>query len=240
MIAESLGCDVTPGHARATHRRPVPGANPPTVLPFPPRGDASAMDDDEAALVERARTHDASAWSVLYRRHHAALFRHVLYLVGRSNVAEDLTQETFARALVSLPSFVGRSSFTTWLHGIALNLVRTNYRSHERATRAQDQLSRIHATHGAFVEPEGELADQHRTRVLYAMLDKLTAPLREAFVLRYVHGMTAAEAATALGIEPGAVRVRAHRAREQLEAEVARLHAAAVAKAAAAGEEPTS
>jgi RNA polymerase sigma-70 factor (ECF subfamily) len=116
------------------------------------------------------------------------------------------------------------------LHGIALNLVRTNYRSHERATRAQDHLTRIQATHGAAVEPEGELADQHRTRVLYAMLDKLTAPLREAFVLRYVHGMTAAEAATALGIEPGAVRVRAHRAREQLEAEVARLHAAAIAK----------
>ncbi|MBX7081211.1 MAG: RNA polymerase sigma factor [Nannocystaceae bacterium] len=187
-----------------------------------PRG--AAVDDDEA-LVERARRHDAGAWAQLYRRHYAGLYRHVHALVGRANVAEDLTQETFARALVALPSFTGRSSVATWLHGIALNLARTDWRSLERASRAHAELARMPARDEHEHEGEHALARSQRTALLYVLLDQLSASLREAFVLRYVEGMSAAEAATALGIEPGAVRVRAHRAREQIEAALARVHA---------------
>jgi RNA polymerase sigma-70 factor (ECF subfamily) len=203
------------------------GADPTNVMPLHARADRprAAQDDDEADLIARAKARDPSAWAALYRRHHAPLFRHVLHLVGRSNIAEDLTQEAFARALVSLASFSARSSLSTWLHGIALNLVRTEYRSGERASRAQSQLAhQLAASATDCAGPERDLAQSHRTSLLYAMLDKLTPALREAFVLRYVEGSSANEAAEVLGIEPGAVRVRAHRAREQIEAMLAELH----------------
>jgi len=203
-----------------------------TVLPFPKGARDTAPSTPEASdrvdaddeLVQRARRDDMTAWALLYRSHHGSVLRHVLCLVGTSGAAEDITQETFARALVSLRSFSGRSSFATWLHGIALNLVRTDWRSKERAVRAQDQLVLIQATQElASGELDRDLARTRRTQMLYGLLEKLTVPLREAFVLRYVRGLSASEAGAVLGIEPGTVRVRAHRARELLEAELAQL-----------------
>ena len=203
-----------------------------TVLPFPtgsrdvqpPITQVDAPVDSDDELVQRARRDDMTAWALLYRSHHGSVFRHVLCLVGTSSAAEDITQETFARALVSLRSFSGRSSFATWLHGIALNLVRTDWRSKERAVRAQDQLVMIQATQElASGELDRDLARTRRTQLLYGLLEKLTVSLREAFVLRYVRGLSANEVAEILGIEPGTVRVRAHRARELLEAELVQL-----------------
>ncbi|HET6581877.1 MAG TPA: RNA polymerase sigma factor [Nannocystaceae bacterium] len=199
-----------------------------TVLQFPGGAPADADEtervDIDAELVERARRDDMTAWALLYRSHHGSVFRHVLGLVGTATAAEDITQETFARALVSLRGFTGRSTFATWLHGIALNLVRSDWRSKERAVRAQDQLSLIQATQElAGGELDRQLARTRRTAVLYGLLEKLSIPLREAFVLRYVRGLSASEAGAILGIEPGAVRVRAHRARELMETELARL-----------------
>ena len=200
-----------------------------TVLQFPvptpePVHEATSRGDTESELVARARRDDMTAWALLYRAHHGSVFRHVLALTGRASVAEDLTQETFARALVSLRNFTGRSTLSTWLHGIALNLVRTDYRSKERAVRAQDQLMLIQATQElAGGELDRDLARTQRAQVLYGLLDKLSVSLREAFVLRYLRGLSANEAADVLGIEPGAVRVRAHRARELLESELAQL-----------------
>ena len=113
-----------------------------TIVPFPghacatePTAEHGGAPDDEATLIERARRDDMTAWALLYRRHHGSVLRHVLHMTGKSSAAEDLVQETFARALVALPSFSGRSAFRTWLHGIAINLVRNDYRSTQRAQR---------------------------------------------------------------------------------------------------------
>jgi RNA polymerase sigma-70 factor (ECF subfamily) len=198
-----------------------------TVVPFPGASSPEVRaEDEESALIERARRDDMTAWALLYRRHHGSVLRHVLHLTGKSSVAEDLVQETFARALVALASFSGRSTFRTWLHGIAINLVRNDYRVTQRAARAQDQLVAIAAVRElAAGELDGDLARTRRTEVLYGMLARLSDALREAFVLRYVEGLSAAEAGAQLGIEPGTVRVRAHRAREMLDAELARIYA---------------
>jgi RNA polymerase sigma-70 factor (ECF subfamily) len=203
-----------------------------TVVPFPGRAAAAEpceptrVELSESDLIERARREDMTAWALLYRRHHGTVLRHVLHLTGKSSIAEDLVQETFARALVALGTFSARSSFRTWLHGIAINLVRSDYRRVQYAARAQDQLIAIEAMRDlADGELDRDLARARRTELLYALLDKLSDALREAFVLRYVEGLSAAEAGAQLGIEPGTVRVRAHRARELIDGELARLHA---------------
>ena len=72
------------------------------------------------------------------------------------------------------------------------------------------------------VDIEQTYEDEVRTKVLYRALDTLPVQLREAFVLRDLMGMPPAEAADNLGITKGNLAVRAHRARTQLSAELAR------------------
>ena len=207
-----------------------------SVVPPAPSGSGPAdarapgmHDEPTAALLERARRDDMAAWSLLYRTHYRGVLRHVCSLVGSQGVAEDLTQETFARAFAGLRSFGGKSTFSTWLHGVGLNVVRGYWRSRSRTERTQQELELVAATRElASGDLDRDDLDRNyqrhrRVQVLYTVLDELSEGLREAFVLRYIEGLSAAEAGQQLGVEAGAVRVRAHRARKHVETRLAAL-----------------
>lgn len=191
----------------------------PTVVPLHPVQDVPGSPQPTVErLVERAQRGELAAWAMLYRGHYAGVLRHLCGLVGSREHAEDLAQETFARAMAGIESFSGKSTFSTWLHGVALNVARGHWRAGDRRARAQAQLELIEATQQLRT---GELDREHqrklRVRVLFTVLDELTETLREAFVLRYVEGLSATETAERLGIAAGTVRVRAHRARTLVE-----------------------
>lgn len=177
----------------------------------------------ERRLVERARAGDGPAWARLYQRHFDGLFRDLLFLVEDSAAAEELVQETFASALVSLHRFDHRSSFGTWLRGIGHNLVRNHWRSRSRRGRAYERLERGASEQHEGPDPEALHLRQQRARVLSRLLETLPAAHREVFVLREVQGLEVAEVAERLGISAGNVRVRANRARARLRSELERL-----------------
>jgi RNA polymerase sigma-70 factor, ECF subfamily len=81
---------------------------------------ASAM-ESSADLVARACGGDVSAFETLYRGHVGRVYGLCLRMTGQPEAAEDLTQDTFVNAWRSLPGYEGRSSFSTWLHRIAVN-----------------------------------------------------------------------------------------------------------------------
>lgn len=168
---------------------------------------------DETAWVRRARAGDVAALESLYRAHFRDLLRHVSYATGDVAVAEDLTQESFARAFAKLGEFDERSSFRVWLRGIARNLVRKRWRSAERQSRA---FAKVEHAPTSGHEPETELVRDRRAEVLRVALERLPAAQREAFVLCDVEGMSAAEAAVLTETTPVNVRVRATRARARL------------------------
>lgn len=184
-----------------------------------------AADDSEAALVARARDGDMQAWAVLYRTHFPALVRHVRFLTSDPGLTEELVQEAFARALVKLPTFDGRATLSTWLHGIALNIVRNHWRAQRNTATAHERLRTIHEATDAAVTPRLDQAhlSRKKTEVLYAVLETLPENLREAFVLRDLQGNTPAEAAAKLGISPGNLSVRASRARDRIRRELEQL-----------------
>lgn len=181
--------------------------------------------DDVAVLVEQARGGRTDAWAQLYQLHFAPVFRHVRYLAGDHTAVEDLVQEAFARALVSLRDFDGRSSFSTWLHGVALNVVRNHWRSTASTAKAHERLRAIHEVREAV--PHAGLDRTHlvreRAKIVYAVLAEMPEHLREAFVLRDLEGLPPHEAAAQLGISPGNLAVRATRARQRLRAELEKL-----------------
>lgn len=179
--------------------------------------------DLEATLVSRAIAGDGRAWTRLYQDHFQSLYTDLLYLVGEPSAAEELCQETFASALVSLRRFDGRASFSTWLRGVGHNLVRKHWRSKARRGRAYSRLGSGSPTSDPSADPEGHHLQDRQAEVLAAVLEELPDSLREVFVMRDVQGLSPEEIAARLGLRPGNVRVRANRARNRIRAELAKL-----------------
>lgn len=169
------------------------------------------------ALVRRARDGDMQAWSRLYRDHFDGLFRHLRYLTGCPHLAEELVQETFVQALVSIARFDGAARFSTWLHGIGLNVTRRHWRSQRSTAKAHAKLTEVEAIRGAGgVTPDRDVLARQRVDVLYAALEQLPEHLREAFILRELQQLPPTEAAAQLGITTNNLAVRASRARARL------------------------
>ncbi len=173
-------------------------------------------------LVERAKAGDMQAWARLYQDHFDGLYRHLRYLTGDCQVAEELCQETFVQALCCVARYDGRSRFSTWLHGIGLNVVRHHWRSQRSTAKAHARLTAVEELReqGGVPEPDREVLAQQRARALYAALEQLPIHLREAFVLRELEGLAPSEAAQQLGISANNLAVRASRARARLRKEL--------------------
>jgi RNA polymerase sigma-70 factor (ECF subfamily) len=200
-----------------THLRPVPAASPAPAT-SPATAPASAGRERMVEqLVQRAQAGEMSAWSRLYQDNFERIYRHVRALTGDASVSEELVQETFVQALLRISSFDGRSAFSTWLHGVAINVVRNNWRAQKSTARAHARLEVVHAVEArGSDELDGPMHRQQRVKALYAALETLPDHLRVAFVLRDLEGLSPDEAADRLGISPGNLAVRATRARQRI------------------------
>ncbi len=185
----------------------------------------SQAGDEREQLVSRAATGNVEAWSQLYQQYHPRIFRHLRFMSGDSAVAEDLTQECFATAMVAIKDFHGRSSFSTWLHGIAINVFRRQRRWQKNTSKAHERLEQMAARKASAPghDPDRRNLQKTRAQVLYAVLDELPDNLREVFILRDLQGLSEREIAAQLSISPGNVAVRATRARARIRKELERL-----------------
>lgn len=138
----------------------------------------------------------------------ADVWRLCAYL-GRGFDPDDLTQETYERALASLPRFRGESSARTWLLGIARRVCADHIR---RAGRERAAVARL-------VDPT-PMADPADSIALQDLLAGLDDDRRAAFVLTQIIGLAYVEAAEALGCPIGTIRSRVARARAELLASV--------------------
>lgn len=196
---------MTPG----SHLRPVPAhAEAPAAPPLP-----RATTEQ---LVERAKAGEMSAWSRLYQDHHERIYRHVRALTGDASLSEELVQETFVQALLKIGSFDGRSALSTWLHGVAINVVRNHWRSQRSTAKAHARLEVVKSYDLGGEAPDGAVHQRQRVKALYAALETLPDHLRVAFVLRDLEGLSPEEAAEQAGISTGNLAVRATRARQKI------------------------
>jgi RNA polymerase sigma-70 factor (ECF subfamily) len=153
----------------------------------------------EAAL--RARRGDDAAATAFVRATQADVWRLCTHL-GSPAGAEELTQETYARAFAGLHRFAGRSSARTWLLGIARRVCAD-------AVRVAVRDRSLPAAAGSAPDPAEGVA-------LRALLDALDPERREAFVLTQLVGLSYAEAAEVCGCPLGTIRSRVARARAEL------------------------
>jgi RNA polymerase sigma-70 factor, ECF subfamily len=183
---------------------------------------------DEPALIERARSGDREAFSVLVSRHASAILSTAWRIVGERTEAEDVAQETFLAAFRALPRFRAEARFATWLYRIAVNKCRDRLRA--RASRPEVETTPGDAD-GAAPEPVGEtvehrspeevLLERQRASSLERAIHHLPELYREAFVLRHVEGLSYEDMSEALGVDGSTLRMRVYKARAQLSRELA-------------------
>ena len=177
-----------------------------------PSPSAPRVDLDDQDLVERARS-DRSAFAELYRRHVEPVYAFAYRRAGSREVAEEATSATFEKALRSIGSFEWRpTGVRPWLYRIASNEVANIYRRSAVANgpRGQSALRELapDVEHGGSPEVDG-LAVAEPLRQAVA---ELPTRYREAITLRYLSGLSADEAAVAMGCSKPMLAVTLHRA----------------------------
>ena len=160
---------------------------------------------------------DRDAAAAFVRATQRQLRRFLQHLAGPEEL-DDLTQETYLRALRSLPGFAGRSSARTWLYTIARRVAV----DHVRAAVVRPRIARVEDWQGAADAALG--AERPRFEddlALRDLLGALSAERREAFVATQLLGLSYAEAAEVCDCPVGTIRSRVARAREDLVAALA-------------------
>jgi RNA polymerase sigma-70 factor, ECF subfamily len=182
--------------------------------------DAPAASD--SALLDRARGGEADGFSALMRRYNRRMYRIARSIVGNDNDAQDVVQHAYVCAYARLDQFAGASAFSTWLTRIVINEGLARRKSAERARRIDVRPSAPDWRSGttAIANPEDDASRRELASLLEAAIDELPESYRVTLVLREIEGLSTAEAAACLAISEEAVRVRLHRARALLRADL--------------------
>lgn len=163
------------------------------------------MSDSASDLVRRARSGDRAAASRLIDDFHVRIYAYHRRLAGDAIDAEDLTQQTFAKAWQSLGSFAGRSTVSAWLHGIAYHVF-VDWLRRRRPTDFRDEAW-WDACPDPF-QPFTELAARDAASAVWRATDTLPDELRQTLHLHYYQELTLQETADALGIAVSTVKHR--------------------------------
>ena len=224
---QNAGPPLQPGLARpAPHPHDAPAPFPRSSVEALPEVDEEADEPDVFAqpapegvdvwaLVHRAQQGDAEAFGELYDHYVTMVHRYVYHRVGDRALAEDVTSETFVRALrrIDSLSFQGRD-VGAWLVTIARNIVLDHVKSSryrlEVATADMRDADRV--TDG----PEDAVVTHLANKELLECVQQLGSEQQECIVLRFIHGLSVSETAEIMGKKDGAIKALQHRAVRRL------------------------
>ncbi|MFD4830980.1 ECF subfamily RNA polymerase sigma factor, BldN family [Streptomyces uncialis] len=173
-----------------------------------------AADSDSARmmeLVERAQSGEAEAFGRLYDQYSDTVYRYIYYRVGSKATAEDLTSETFLRALRRIGTFTWQGrDFGAWLVTIARNLVADHFKS---------SRFRLEVTTGEMLDaneversPEDSVLEALSNAALLEAVRRLNPQQQECVTLRFLQGLSVAETARVMGKNEGAIKTLQYRA----------------------------
>jgi RNA polymerase sigma-70 factor (ECF subfamily) len=184
---------------------------------------------DEAALVARAKSGDAEAFTELVQHYDRRVFRMAKQITQNDEDAEDVLQETFLKAYSHLDSFHGDSKFYTWIVRIAVNeaLMKLRKRRSDKSVpldepidTGEDVVAREIAVWDE--NPEDTYSREELGRILDEAVQSLKPAYRTVFILRDIEEMSIEETAEALNLSISAVKSRLLRARLQLREKLTR------------------
>ena len=158
---------------------------------------------------------EPESFDEIYQSHFDPVYRYVLSLSRDPHVAEEITQETFFKALRSLDQFRGDSSIKSWLCAIAKNI----WISEQRKKNAQP-IDEASALPDPGVSPEESIMRQDESMRIHRLLHRLDEPYREVFTLRTLGQLSYRDIGDLFGKSENWACVVYHRARTKLKKEM--------------------
>ncbi len=177
------------------------------------------MSDPARKLCERAKAGDLEAASELVTQFYERIYAWFRRLTAHEEDAADLTQKTFCKVWSSLGSYEGRSSFSTWLHGIGHH-VYVDWRRQKKITEEPSDEWWLGCADDA-PSPSDTVGEREDARQLFAFVEQLDEDTRQTVHLHYYQGLSLAETAEALGVATSTVKYRLREAIEFLKARTA-------------------
>jgi RNA polymerase sigma factor (sigma-70 family) len=182
------------------------------VLALPGRTTVPASTDEDARILQSS-VREPDRFTLIFDRYFSQVHSYVARRLG-SDIADDLSSETFLIAFRQRERFDGRSGVVrAWLYGIATNLIRRHRRDEVRAWRAAARLPAAGSSPGHEDRVTAQVTAQGAAGQLAAALAKVSAKDREVLMLVALGELTYDEVAEALGIKYGTVCSRLSRAR---------------------------
>lgn len=174
-------------------------------------------DSPEVTLVRMAREGNRAAWGALALRHHEPLYRYLCRLCGRPEVAEDLAQDAFVRAVTRLDQFREGTNFRGWLFRIGHNLWANHCRSMaRRKTTGLEAAAGVTDASAEADDPLEVLAQREELKRLKERLQDLPMDWREALLMRAEGELSFKDMAEILGITEETARWRVFKARQRI------------------------
>ena len=164
------------------------------------------MSDRSQLLCRRAQEGDTEAASELVELHYRRIYGYLRRLAGTDEDAADLTQKTFFKAWVSIATYEGRSSFSTWLHQIAYYRYVDWRRRTKPATPQTDEW--WEACKSETAGPLQTTVERDLAGRLFGLVERLEEEVRDVVHLHYYQGLSIEETSAALGIATSTVKYR--------------------------------
>lgn len=176
-----------------------------------PHDDQKLVEQFQRGTIDERK----EAFAALYQRHERAMRWYLTRMTKNPELATDITQESFMKALDALDNYRPKASFKTWLFQIATNTFR-NYRKKKRPeTGINEEINPSDAC-----RPDEIMAKKETRQEVLDAVDGLSDTLRSALVLVQFEDMKYREAAHVLDISMSALKARMSRAYQQLRQEL--------------------
>lgn len=165
----------------------------------------------ESALIALVRAGDPVGEREFYDRHVDRVYRLIYRMSGRTDLAQEWTQDTFVRAFARIGEFRGDSALASWLHAIAVSVTLNGLRTLKRREAYHAPLEEAAGAGRWPVESEPDLKVRMRDAI-----EALPSGTRTVFMMHDVEGYTHEEIGVQLGVAVGTSKSQLSRAREKL------------------------
>jgi RNA polymerase sigma-70 factor (ECF subfamily) len=163
----------------------------------------------------KVQSGDIAKMGLLYERYHRQLFRFFYNITRQKELSEDLVQNVFVRMLKYNDGFMGYGEFKTWMYRIARNIVYDHFRKVKNTPSLTDVKDYETSIAGEQFT-DAQLEKEQELKLLEAAMEKLSTENRELLILCRFEKLKYHEIAKILNTTEGAIKVRIHRALNQL------------------------
>ncbi len=172
-----------------------------------------SLSDNE--IMIDVKNGDLDKMTILFDRHHRALFGFLYHMTHNRETSEDIMQTVFYRMLKYRSTFKGNGEFKAWMYYLAINVLKDTLKKNKRNSDTFD-INDVSSYLGDNVMTDDSLLREQEIEILIKSMDNLSSSDREILILSHFQKLKYQEIAQVLNTTEGAVKVRVHRAFNQL------------------------